>query len=233
MSAGVVLVIEDDPQLQQVLADQLRQQDWIVSTSATGQDGLDSFAKVAPDIVLLDIGLGDMNGLQVCQALRQHSAVPIILVTAADTPQVKITALELGADDYLTKPFYLGELLARMRAVLRRTQGGQQISQNPIVEIGPLKIDLSKREVFRDGSYINLTKTEFDILQALVKNPDQLISYKDLLKRVWGEGYEDIRSLHVHLSHLRKKIEPDINAPRHLVTIPGIGYRLKSQATSS
>ncbi|MBB6048446.1 response regulator transcription factor [Armatimonas rosea] len=233
MSAGVVLVIEDDPHLQQVLADQLRQQDWTVSTSATGQGGLDSFAKVSPDIVLLDIGLGDMNGLQVCQALRQQSTVPIILVTAADTPQMKITALELGADDYLTKPFYLGELLARMRAVLRRTQKGQKVSPNAVIEIGPLRIDLNKREVFREDVYINLTKTEFDILQALVKNIDEAISYKNLLKQVWGEGYDDIRSLHVHLSHLRKKIEPDVSGPRYLVTIPGMGYRLRSQLISS
>jgi DNA-binding response OmpR family regulator len=182
MSAGTVLVIEDDPHLQQVLADQLRQQDWIVSTSATGQGGLDAFSKSSPDIVLLDIGLGDMNGLQVCQALRQQSAVPIILVTAADTPQMKITALELGADDYLTKPFYLGELLARMRAVLRRTQVGQQLPQNATIEIGVLRIDLSKREVFREGSAINLTKTDhsMSISHTYVKNLSPMSMVKDI-----------------------------------------------------
>jgi DNA-binding response OmpR family regulator len=228
MSEISVLVIEDDPNLQQVLVDQLRQQGWSVHARSSGQAGLDAFEQAPPDIVLLDIGLGDMDGLTVCKLLRQRSTIPIILVTAADTPQMKITALELGADDYLTKPFYLGELLARMRAVLRRTRGGSGGNISKQLTLGALQIDLSKREVLREGKSINLTKTEFDILQVLVQNIDQVLSYKELFRHVWGDSYDDIRALHVHVSNLRRKLEPKITAERHLVTIPGIGYRLRS-----
>jgi two-component system, OmpR family, KDP operon response regulator KdpE len=229
MSEGTVLVIEDDPNLQQILSEQLRQKGWSVYAQSSGQAGIATFAQVTPDIVLLDIGLEDMDGLAVCRTLRQSSSVPIILVTAADTPQMKITALELGADDYLTKPFYLGELLARMRAVLRRTRGGGGSNPSKQLTLGTLKIDLSKREVQRDEESVSLTKTEFDILQVLVQNLDQVLSYQELLKQVWGDGYDDVRALHVHVSNLRRKLEPKITGTRYLITIPGTGYRLRSQ----
>ena len=233
MSEGQVLLVEDDPHLQQVLSSQLRQHGWEVYAETLGSEALETFHRVRPDIVLLDIGLEDMDGLQVCRTLRQQSNVPIILVTAADSQQTKITALELGGDDYLTKPFYLGELLARMRSVLRRSRSVSEASQSKILQLGRLQIDLSKHEVSREGASIRLTKTEFDILKELVCHLDQVLTYAYLLKAVWGEGYEDIRALHVHISHLRRKLEPEVTGERYLVTVSGVGYRMRSYSNVS
>lgn len=151
-----------------------------------------------------------------------------MLVTAADTPEMKIAALELGADDYLTKPFYFGELLARMKAVLRRTrqQGGQRGASE--LQVGALHIALEPREVRRNGVLLRLTKTEFDLLRELVRYPDQVLTYEHFLKTIWGEGSEDVRALHVHMSNLRRKLEPDVFSQRHVITVPGVGYRFRS-----
>jgi two-component system, OmpR family, KDP operon response regulator KdpE len=228
MNEGSILLVEDDLRLQQVLAEQLRQQGWLVHTEVSGKGALEIFPRLHPDIVLLDIGLEDTDGLHVCKALREQSDVPIILVTAADSQKTKITALELGGDDYLTKPFYLGELLARMRAVLRRTRGVSESNSRKPLHLGVLQIDIHKYEVSREGISIRLTKTEFDILKELVLNIDKVLTYKHLLKSVWGEGYNDVRALHVHVSHLRRKLEPDISGDRYLLTVSGVGYRLRS-----
>lgn len=235
---GTVLLVEDDPNLRLVLSDQLGQHGWQVCSESSGEAALERFPTINPDIVLLDIGLPGRDGLSVCQALRQQSGVPIILVTAADTHKIKIAALELGGDDYLTKPFYLGELLARMRAVLRRTRGAEggksresgrdTRSEESVLELGSLRVDLVRREAFREGALINLTRTEFDILHVLTSRLDEAVSYKDLMDRVWGDGYNDVRSLQVHLSNLRRKIEPDLTTKRHLVTITGFGYRFRA-----
>ena len=228
MSEGQVLLVEDDPHLRQVLSTQLQQHGWQVHTESLGREALETFDRVRPDIVLLDIGLEDMDGLQVCRTLRRQSSVPIILVTAADSQQTKITALELGGDDYLTKPFYLGELLARMRAVLRRARSVSEANQSKVLHVGSLQIDLSKHEVSREGIPVRLTKTEFDILKELICHQDQVLTYEYLLKTVWGENYQDIRALHVHVSHLRRKLEPEVTGDRYLVTVSGVGYRLRS-----
>jgi two-component system, OmpR family, KDP operon response regulator KdpE len=233
MSEGTLLLVEDDPHLQQVLTEQLRHHGWQVHACSSVRGALEAFASLQPELVLLDIGLEDGDGLQVCRALRQRSTVPIILVTAADSQQTKITALELGGDDYLTKPFYLGELLARMRAILRRTRGASELSQATTISLGPLQIDLRSHEVFRDRVLVKLTKTEFDILKELIAHLDQVLTYEYLLKAVWGEGYQDIRALHVHVSHLRRKLEPEVTGDRYLVTVSGVGYRFRSYVTTS
>lgn len=229
---GNILLVEDDPNLQRVLKEQLLQCGWVTQGVSSGKQALEAIALQTPDLVLLDIGLPDMDGIQVCRELRRKSLVPIILVTASDSPQLKIKALELGADDYLTKPFYFGELVARMKAVLRRTkQQGVMLVENE-VQIGALRIHLDVREVYHQDRQLKLTKTEFDLLKKLVKHPDQVLTYACLLKSIWGEGYSDIRSLHVHMSNLRRKLEPDVTAERHILTIPGIGYRLRSQLSA-
>ncbi|MCX6368991.1 MAG: response regulator transcription factor [Armatimonadetes bacterium] len=228
MTEGTLLLVEDDPQLCQVLATQLEQKGWKVHTESYGSAALEAFARWSPDLVLLDIGLEDMDGFQVCRALRRMSNVPIILVTAADTTQSKITALELGGDDYLTKPFYLGELLARIKAVLRRTRGGGMSAPGKCLTLGELTISLAQREVRRKGTLLKLTKTEFDILQELAMHLDEVLTYDFLLRAIWGSGHEDVRALHVHISNLRRKLEPDVLAPHFLTTVPGVGYRMRS-----
>jgi len=208
--------------------EQLRLRGWESVATASGKTALELVASDPPDLVLLDIGLEDMDGLQVCRELRRHSDLPIVLVTAADTPEMKITALELGADDYLTKPFYFGELLARMKAVLRRTrqQGGQRGTSE--LQVGVLHISLELREVRQNGVLLRLTKTEFDLLKELARYPDQVLTYEHFLKTIWGEGAEDVRALHVHMSNLRRKLEPDVTSQRHVLTVPGVGYRFRS-----
>lgn len=224
---GRVLLVEDDPTIQKLLRNQLSARGWTVEVVSGGKSALERIADEPPDLVLLDIGLEEMDGLEVCRQLREWSAIPIILVTAADSARVKVTALELGADDYLTKPFHTGELVARMRAVLRRSRS--QVAQMPAaVTIGPYVVDLMRREVRRSGEEVRLTKIEFDLLREFVLHQDRVLNYDHLLRAVWGEGYTDIRVVHVHVSHLRRKLEPDVTGPRHLLTIPGVGYRFRS-----
>lgn len=225
---GRLLLVEDDFNLQKVLMEQLRLRGWESVATASGKTALELVTSNPPDLVLLDIGLEDMDGLQVCRELRRHSNIPIVLVTAADTPEMKITALELGADDYLTKPFYFGELIARMKAVLRRTRAQSGPPPAREFQFGVLEISLEQREVKRTGTLVRLTKTEFDLLRELVCNPDQVLPYDHFLKALWGEGYDDVRALHVHMSNLRRKLEPDVTALRHVLTVPGVGYRFRS-----
>lgn len=224
---GRVLLVEDDPTIQRLLQSQLTARSWQVEVVSNGRHALERIADTPPDLVLLDIGIEEIDGLEVCRQMREWSAVPIIVVTAADTPRMKVTALEMGADDYLTKPFHTGELVARMRAVLRRSRSNvARIPQT--VEIGPYMMDLVRREVRRNGEEVRLTKIEFDLLRELVLHRDRVLNYNHLLRAVWGEGYTDIRVVHVHVSHLRRKLEPDVTGPRYLLTIPGVGYRFRS-----
>jgi two-component system KDP operon response regulator KdpE len=233
-SEARLLVVEDDPTIQRLLQTQLAARGWAVRVVSTGAAAVAAVADGDLDLVLLDIGLGnrgDMNGLEVCRQVREWSTVPIILVTAADTPQVKVAALEMGADDYLTKPFHTGELVARIRAVLRRSRaaaaGGAPAAPS-VVEVGPYTVDLLRREARRAGEEVRLTKIEFDLLKELVTHLDRVLTYGHLLQAVWGSGYEDVRAVHVHVSHLRRKLEPDVTGPRYLLTVPGVGYRFRS-----
>ena len=224
---GRVLLVEDDLTIQKLLQSQLTARGWEIEVVRNGRLALERIAQLPPDLVLLDIGIEEIDGLEVCRQVRQWSSVPIILVTAADTPRIKVTALELGADDYLTKPFHTAELVARMRAVLRRAH----VSIAPRTQactVGPLVIDLQRREVRRSGEEVKLTKIEFELLRELVLHLDHVLPYSHLLRAVWGENYDEVHVVHVHVSHLRRKLEPNITGDRYLLTVPGVGYRLRT-----
>ncbi|MBB6051681.1 response regulator transcription factor [Armatimonas rosea] len=222
-----VLLVEDDLTIQKLLQSQLSARGWEIEVVRSGRLALERIAQHPPDLVLLDIGIEELDGLEVCRQVRQWSSIPIILVTAADTPRIKVTALELGADDYLTKPFHTAELVARMRAVLRRAQASAPPRAQAIT-IGPFVIDLLRREVKRSGEEIKLTKIEFDLLRELVLHVDHVLPYSHLLRAVWGENYDEVHVVHVHVSHLRRKLEPNITGDRYLLTVPGVGYRLRT-----
>ncbi|MES2463897.1 MAG: response regulator transcription factor [Armatimonadota bacterium] len=229
-----LLVVEDEPRMQRLLQSQLSLNGWEVQVVGTARDAIQVITEESGSIslILLDIGLPDGDGLEVCRRIRKWSNVPIILVTAADTPQLKVAALELGADDYLTKPFHTGELMARIRAVLRRARTAADTEPTvailSVIEIDDLTVDLDQRTVLRKGTTVSLTKLEFDLLREFVTHLDRVLTYSHLLQAVWGAGYEDIRVVHVHVSHLRRKLEPDVTGPRHLLTLPGVGYRFRS-----
>jgi two-component system KDP operon response regulator KdpE len=231
---GRLLVVEDEPRMQRLLQSQLTLNGWEVQVVGTAHDAIKVITDEEPgmiSLVLLDIGLPDGDGLDVCRKVRKWSNVPIILVTAADTPQLKVAALELGADDYLTKPFHTGELLARIRAVLRRTRAmdtDTALTVLSVITVDDLTVDLGQRTVVCGGTVVSLTKLEFDLLREFVTHLNQVLTYSHLLQAVWGVGYEDIRVVHVHVSHLRRKLEPDVTGPRHLLTLPGVGYRFRS-----
>ena len=230
-----LLVVEDEPRMQRLLQSQLTLNGWEVQVVGTAHEAMEVITAEEPGVIsliLLDIGLPDGDGLDVCRKVRAWSSVPIILVTAADTPQLKVAALELGADDYLTKPFHTGELMARIRAVLRRVRAAVDtepaLTVLSVITVDDLTVDLSQRTVLRGNIAVNLTKLEFDLLREFVTHLDRVLTYGHLLQSVWGTGYEDIRVVHVHVSHLRRKLEPDVTGPRHLLTLPGVGYRFRS-----
>ena len=226
MSSARVLVVEDDPRMQRLLSSQLAIRNYEVRVVADGPAALAVVAEEEPDLILLDIGLGDLDGLEVCKQLRQWSSVPIILVTAKDMPETKIRGLEEGADDYLTKPFHMGELVARMKAVLRRSTT-ERSSTPPVLQIEDLHIDALRREVRRNSEPIRLTKMEFDLLWELVSHVDKVLTYEHLMNAVWGSDASDIRPVHVHICNLRRKLEQGPTSPRHILAVSGIGYRFR------
>jgi two-component system KDP operon response regulator KdpE len=221
-----ILVVDDDPQIQRMLRSQLAARGYDVRVVDNGPDALLAVADDEPHLVLLDITMAGMDGLEVCRQLREWSSVPIVLLTAADVPQTKIAALDLGADDYLTKPFHMGELLARVRAVLRRAEA-RGAAPSSVITVGELTIDLARREVRRDGEEVRLTKTEFDLLRELVTHADKVLTYSHLLNAVWGPAYDDAHLVHVHVGNLRRKIERGPTGPRHILAVPGVGYRFR------
>jgi two-component system KDP operon response regulator KdpE len=192
----------------------------------SGEEALDFVADQEPNLILLDYSLPGEDGLAICKRLREWSEVPVILVTAADTPQMKVAALEQGADDYLTKPFHTGELVARINAVLRRVNHAKP-ADKAIRQIDDLRVNSMTREVFRGDEEIKLTKMEFDILAVFLRNPDKIITHHQLLDLVWGPGYDDVRSVHVHVCNLRRKVEKDPTKRRRILTVQGIGYRFR------
>jgi two-component system, OmpR family, KDP operon response regulator KdpE len=222
-----LLVVDDDRQIQRMLSSQLGARDYEVRVVSNGPDALLAVADFEPHLVLLDITMPGMDGLEVCRQLREWSAVPVILLTAADAPQTKMTALDLGADDYLTKPFHMGELLARVRAVLRRSAAGPS-PPAAVVRVADLTIDLARREVRRGEEPVRLTKTEFDLLRELVSHADKVLTYRHLLNAVWGPEYDDIHYVHVHVGNLRRKLEGGPTGPRLILSVPGVGYRFRS-----
>jgi two-component system KDP operon response regulator KdpE len=219
-----VLVVDDEVAIQRFLRVALNGQGFVVSEAATGQDALQVLMLERPDLMILDLGLPDMDGVEVTRRLREWSQVPVIILSVREQEVDKIAALDAGADDYLTKPFGMGELLARIRTVLRRQTAG---TSEPVFTLGGLTVDLANRLVTVDGQEIQFTPTEYDILRALVIYAGKVLTNRQLLRQVWGEGYDDLHILRVNISNLRHKLEPDPSRPTYIHTEPGVGYRLK------
>jgi two-component system KDP operon response regulator KdpE len=223
VSGPRVLVVDDEPQLVRALRTTLRGAGYDVETAATGEEALVAAGLHPPDAVILDLVLPDMRGTEVCRELRRWTQAPILLVSAVGDEPEKIAALDAGADDYVTKPFAIGELLARLRAVLRRAvpAGG------PVLEVGDLRVDLEKRLVTMAGAPVHLTPHEFDLLALLAQNEGKLLTHRLILREVWGPAYQlESSYLHVYVSQLRRKLEPDPARPRYILTETGAGYRL-------
>ena len=225
-----VLVVDDEPQILRALQTGLRGAGYEVDTAATGGEALTAAAVRPPDAVILDLVLPDMRGTEVCRELRTWSTVPVIVLSVVGDEDEKVAALDAGADDYVTKPFGLDELLARLRAALRRAEP----SAEPVLEIGELRIDLEAHTVTFDGRSVQLTPHEYSLLTLLARNEGKLLTHQAILRDVWGKAYADeSHYLHVYVSQLRRKIEPDPARPRYLLTEPGVGYRLVNPVLSS
>ncbi len=228
MSAGEarVLVVDDEPQIVRGLKVILRNAGYRVEEASTKREALDAVSARPPDAIVLDLILPDGDGVEVATDIRRWSQVPIVVLSAVGDERQKVRALDAGADDYVTKPFGSEELLARMRAVLRRRSDDGDAP----VRVGELEIDLADRSVRRDGERIHLTPIEFDLLSQLARHPGRLVTHRQLLHEVWGPGYEDeTHYLRVHFAHIRAKLEPDPSNPTYVITEPGIGYRLRGE----
>jgi two-component system KDP operon response regulator KdpE len=226
--AGRVLVVEDDPALQRALAINLRARHWDVTTASSGAEALERAAGGHHDVVVLDLGLPDLDGTEVLAGLRGWTRVPVIVLSARTDSQDKVEALDAGADDYVTKPFGMDELLARLRAAVRRAAPADA-SDDPVVEAGSLRIDLARKKVARDGADVRLTPTEWNLLEVLVRHRARLVGQKQLLQEVWGPAYgTETNYLRVYVAQLRRKLEADPSRPVHLVTEPGMGYRFET-----
>jgi len=227
-NSPVVLVIEDERPFQKFLRVTLEGQDYGVVEATRGEEGLRHAAMSRPDLVILDLGLPDIDGLEVTRRLREWSAVPIIVVSARGKEQDKVVALDAGADDYLTKPFGAGELLARVRVALRHAASANPATGEPVFIVGGLKIDLLKRQVHANGNEVHLTPNEFKLVSALVKHAGMVVTHQQLLKEVWGlSSMEQSHYVRVYMNQLRQKLEQDPARPMYLLTEPGVGYRLK------
>jgi two-component system, OmpR family, KDP operon response regulator KdpE len=222
-----ILVVDDEQAIRRFLHLTLVSQGYTVFEVGTGMEALTSAAGYKPDLIILDLGLPDMDGADVARLFRQWTQIPIIVLSVRGSESDKINALDAGADDYLTKPFSVGELLARLRANLRRID---RATGDPVYENGNLVVDLTKRLVTLAEKEIQLTPTEYDLLKTLVHHAGKVITHHQLLCEVWGKSYEhEFHILHVNISNLRHKIEPDPTRPRFIITEPGVGYRLKTE----
>jgi two-component system KDP operon response regulator KdpE len=223
VSGQRILVVDDEPQILRALRTTLRGAGYTVDAAATAQEALTAAAANPPEAVILDLVLPDGNGTDVCRELRTWSTAPVIVLSAIGEERQKIAALDAGADDYVTKPFSVEELLARLRATLRRATPHQE----PVLEIGDLRIDLPARVVTVRGERVKLSPHEFGLLRVLAQNEGKLLTHRTLLREVWGPAYQsEANYLHVYVSHLRRKIEPDPSNPSYLLTETGAGYRL-------
>jgi two-component system KDP operon response regulator KdpE len=223
-----VLVVDDERAIRRYLHAALNAQGYTVFEANCGKDALTMTASERPDLVILDLGLPDLEGVEVTRQLREWTSIPIIILSVREQEVDKINALDAGADDYLTKPFNSGELMARIRTALRHTLQG---ASEPIFEMDNLKVDLTRRLVKMDGQDVSLTPTEYDLLRILVQNAGKVITHHQLLRQVWGTAYEsEAHLLRVNMSNLRRKIEPDPTRPHYIITEPGVGYRLRSES---
>lgn len=229
MSGACVLVVDDEPQILRALETTLRGAGYEVETAPDAETALTRAAAKPPEAVILDLVLPDRSGIEVCRELRTWLQAPVLVLSAVGEEQDKVEALDAGADDYVTKPFGIDELLARLRAALRRAAA----PGDPVLEIGELTIDLDKRVVQRDGDVVSLTPHEFALLRYLAQNEGRLLTHRSILREVWGPSYQtESHYLHVYVSQLRRKIEPDPTRPRYLLTEAGAGYRLVSPSPS-
>ncbi len=226
MDPGIrVLVVDDERAIRRYLRAALSAQGYTVFEASSGQEALDLIVADRPDLLILDLGLPDMDGVEVTRRLREWTHIPIIILSVREEETEKITALDSGADDYLTKPFNSGELLARMRAALRHASPA---ASDPVFISGDLTVDLTRRQVKIRDEEISLTPTEYDLLRILVQNAGRVLTHHQLLLQVWGSAYEDeAHILRVNMSNLRRKIEADPTRPHYIITEPGVGYRLK------
>jgi two-component system KDP operon response regulator KdpE len=223
-TAPVALVIDDEPQMRRLLRVTLEANGYRVFDAATGQDGVGQAAQRKPDVVLLDLGLPDLEGAEVLKRLREWSCVPVIILSVRDREDDKVAALDAGADDYVTKPFNSAELLARLRAALRHAQPQ---GADAIFRSGELEVDLSKRVVLKNKVEVKLTPIEYSLLRVLVTHAGKVLTHRQLLTEVWGEkAVEQTHYLRVHIAHLREKIEDNPSKPELIITEPAIGYRL-------
>ena len=223
-----VLVVEDEESFSDALSYMLRREGYEVAIAASGPDALATFDRSGADLVLLDLMLPGLSGSEVCRGLRQRSNVPIIIVTARDSEVDKVVGIELGADDYVTKPFSSRELVARIRAVLRRGGEPEDLITNAL-EAGPVRMDVERHTVAVDGGAVSLPLKEFDLLELLLRNAGRVLTRGQLIDRVWGADYVgDTKTLDVHVKRLRSKIEPDPANPKYLVTVRGLGYKFEA-----
>jgi two-component system response regulator RegX3 len=223
-----VLVVEDEDSFSDALSYMLRKEGFEVSVAATGTSALTEFDRTGADIVLLDLMLPEMSGTEVCRQLRSRSHVPIIMVTARDSEIDKVVGLEIGADDYVTKPYSPRELVARIRAVLRRQAGDTTELTPPTLAAGPVRMDVERHVVTVSGDAVPLPLKEFELLEMLLRNAGRVLTRGQLIDRVWGADYVgDTKTLDVHVKRLRSKIEPEPSTPRYIVTVRGLGYKFE------
>jgi len=226
---STILIVDDEPSIVESVKYNLEKEGFKVYTASDGKKALDAFGKEKPDLVILDLMLPELNGEEVCKYIRKKSDIPIIMLTAKGDEVDVVVGLEIGADDYMTKPFSMRELIARIRAVLRRktTDSVKDTEIKPSI-IGPFQLDPKKHEIRFEGKQLDLTLKEYQILELLMQNPGQVLTREILLNRVWGEDYfGDTKTLDVHIRRLRKKIEEDPSKPHYIETIRGVGYRFR------
>ena len=225
-----ILVIDDERAIRRFLKASLSAHGYIVLEAATGQEGLDGVTVHRPDLIILDIGLPDIDGFEVTKRLREWTQTPIIILSVQEQEADKVAALDAGADDYLTKPFGVSELMARIRVALRHATPSTTATE-PVFSSGPLTVDLSHRKVTVNNEAVQLTPTEYDLLKLFVNHAGRVLTHQYILRQIWGVGYsQDLHLLRVNISNLRRKIEPNPNRPIFILTEPGVGYRLRSEA---
>jgi two-component system, OmpR family, KDP operon response regulator KdpE len=223
-----ILVVDDEPAIRRFLKTALAETEFAVSLAESGHSGLAAVVATKPDVVLLDLGLPDLDGVEVIKRIRQWSQVPIIVLSVREREDDKVRALDAGADDYLTKPFGIGELLARIRVMLRRSL--QQAAEAPVIRVDALEVDLARRLVTLDTRTVSLTPTEYELLRLLIANAGKVLTHRQILKQIWGAAYLDQpHVLRVNISNLRHKLEQNPSRPRYILTESGVGYRFKSE----
>lgn len=223
-SGARILVVDDEPQILIMLRVALTGYGYKVLKATTGQEGLSQAAIYRPDVIILDLGLPDIDGTEIVARLREWSKVPVIVLSAREQEDEKIKVLDAGADDYLTKPFGMGELLARIRAALRHVAGA---GNEPVLIFDDLSVDLAHRVILVAGNEVKLTPTEYDLIKNLAVNTGKVLTHRQLLRNIWGPSYEnDTHYLRVYIGQLRRKVEADPSRPKHIITEPGVGYRL-------